>query len=403
MEPIVLVKDAAACSGCGACLGVCPKEAITMEADVYGCLYPKIDLARCVHCGKCVQICPHCHQWAGNKPVEVYAAVGKCRQTVQNSASGGVFAVLAQSCVRKGGLAAGAVMDCHDNYADVYHLLSRKEPDICRMQGSKYVQSEAWRSYSYVVQAIKAGKTVLFSGTPCQVAAVKALTGNPDNLLTVDVICHGVPPRQMLNDYLKVLSRRFCGEVTGFCFRDKSCDKQFTAKILLRKSGRTGQIHLRSNYLSFYKYFLTGGIYRESCYSCPYAGSTRVSDITIGDYWGIEQFHGEEIRSGNMPDRKDWSCILVNTEKGARFLEANGEEIFLYPTRLEWVAEKNQQLRAPAIPDKNRDRILKLYAESGYPALEADFVKQHGGRLRFFWRMLRNLLENNRTVKKHAN
>lgn len=403
MEQIILAQNTADCCGCGACLAVCPVQAITMEEDKYGCMYPKIDASRCVHCGKCTRVCQYTKPLKENLPVAAYAAVGTCEERVKNSASGGIFAALANSCVDKGGFAAGAVMDCSNSQADVYHLLSREETDLCRMQGSKYVHSDAWKCYSEIVQTLKAGKTVLFSGTPCQVAAVKALTGDPENLFTVDVICHGVPPQRMLNDYLKILSRRFHGQITEFRFREKTCGKQFTAGILLQRAEKAKRVYLKSTYLSFYRYFLSGAIYRENCYSCPYAGSSRVSDITIGDYWGVDLFHGEALRSGCMPDRKDWSCVLVNTEKGARLLAEYGEQIDLYPSRWEWAAQKNQQLREPSKPGKDRNGILKLYAEAGYEAVEAAFVKENGGRLRFFRRMIRNIMENNRTVKKHAN
>lgn len=403
MDPIVLVKDAASCCGCGACLTVCPKQAITMEEDAYGCRYPKIDPDKCVHCGKCVKICQYAAPTGGNVPLAVYAAVGKCAQMVRNSASGGIFASLAKSCAQKGGLASGAVLDCENSRADVYHMLSCQESDLRRMQGSKYVQSEAWRSYPDVTEALKAGKTVLFSGTPCQVAAIKALTGDPENLVTVDVVCHGVPPLKMLNDYLGVLSGYLQGEIRDFRFRDKACQKQYAARIDTDNHGKSKRVYLKSSLLSFYAYFLKGTFFRENCYSCPYAGINRVSDITIGDYWGIEQFHGGQFRSGEMPRRNDWSCVLVNTSKGEAFLRDHGEALMLYPSRLEWVVQKNQQLKEPVKRPKNRDFQRKLYKESGYRAVEAAFVQENGGKLRFGLRMIRDILENSRMVKKHEN
>jgi coenzyme F420-reducing hydrogenase beta subunit len=271
------------------------------------------------------------------------------------------------------------------------------------MQGSKYVQSEAWRSYPDVTEALKAGKTVLFSGTPCQVAAIKALTGDPENLVTVDVVCHGVPPLKMLNDYLGVLSGYLQGEIRDFRFRDKACQKQYAARIDTDNHGKSKRVYLKSSLLSFYAYFLKGTFFRENCYSCPYAGINRVSDITIGDYWGIEQFHGGQFRSGEMPRRNDWSCVLVNTSKGEAFLRDHGEALMLYPSRLEWVVQKNQQLKEPVKRPKNRDFQRKLYKESGYRAVEAAFVQENGGKLRFGLRMIRNILENSRMVKKHEN
>ena len=404
MEHRELAKDITKCSGCGACMVVCPKSAIQMKPDARGWLYPGIDETLCVDCGKCVHVCPYCETPSVNVPLDVYAAVGKCPETVARSASGGIFASLADSCMQKEGLVAGAVLDCENSHVEVYHLLSGAGEDLVRMQGSKYVHSEAWRCYSQILQALKAGRTVLFSGTPCQVAAIKNLTGDPENLVAVDLICHGVPSRQMLNDYLKILSKRLHGKIVGLRFRDKSCPKPFTAGIDLRTGQKTKRIYLRSGFLSFYKYFLNGSLYRENCYSCPYACGERVSDITIGDYWGIEECHKEDFESGLMSHRPDWSCILVNTKKGARFLEEHGGKILRYPSRWEWAAQKNAQLKAPSSRGEKRDLLLKAYTEQGYKAVESVFLKENRGKIRYYWRLLRNLRENNRMIgKKYEN
>ena len=400
MEKIELVKDIARCSGCGACLAACPKGAIQMKPDSYGCLYPEINRDLCIGCGKCVGVCAYQIPQPVNTPREVYAAVGNCDETVAQSASGGVFATLAHSCIQKGGVVAGAVLDCEDGQADVYHLLSGQKEDVARMQGSKYVQSQAWRSYSEIMKSLKAGEKVLFSGTPCQVAAVKALTGDPENLVTVDLICHGVPPLQMLNDYLQILSKRLRGPIVGFRFRDKTCAKPFTASIDVRKGQKRKRIFIKASLLSYYRHFLNASIYRENCYSCPYACGKRVSDITIGDYWGIEKCHAEDFQSGQIPRRKDWSCVLVNTEKGADFLKEHGDQLFLHPSRLALVAQENRQLNKPSEKEKKRQQILAVYKDKGYNGVEATFLKASGGKLRFYWRLRRNIRENNRMSDK---
>lgn len=396
MELGALVKNPSSCCGCGACLSACPRQAISMQTDSHGCKYPKIDPVKCIDCGLCVRICQYTAPMDGKIPMKTYAAVGSCEDTVMNSASGGVFASLAESFISKGALVAGVVMDCSNSQADVYHLLSGDKSDLCRMQGSKYVQSDAWRSYYEIREALNSGKKVLFSGTPCQVAAVKKITGNPENLMTVDLICHGVPPLQMLNDYLKILSKWLRGEITAFRFREKFCSKQYTAGIYVRKGRKTERVLIKSSLLSFYKHFLDGVFHRENCFSCPYAENHRVSDITIGDYWGVEEFHAEELHSGKMPRRNDWSCVLVNTEKGERLLQDYGKALMLYPSKLEWVAVNNQQLKRPASKGKKRERLLEMYKKLGYKAVEAEFVRENGGRLRFIWRTTRNIRENKR-------
>ena len=395
MSVIMLASDEAKCAGCGACSAACPVQAISMEMDIYGHAFPKIHEDMCIQCGKCVGVCDFVKPFETNQPLKAYAATGKDDDVVKYSASGGVFATLADAARIDGVNIAGAVMDITGGQADVYHLLSDKKEDLQRMQGSKYVQSEAWRCYQEVIQRVKAGERVLFSGTPCQVAAIKKLTGDPENLITMDLVCHGVPSQKMLNDYLHILAKRFGGNVRQFLFRDKSCEKNYCAKINI--TGKRKSIWLRSHYLSFYTYFLGGEISRESCYACPYATTKRISDITIGDYWGIEQFH-------NVPSDKAWSCVLVNTEKGNAFLDAYGAGLTLVSTQTEWVARNNRQLIGPSLKGEKRKEILKRYTEGGYLSVEADFVRYLGGTIPFYWRMLKNRYANQKMqVKKCKN
>jgi len=267
------------------------------------------------------------------------------------------------------------------------------------MQGSKYVQSDAWRCYGAVLDAVKNGKYVLFTGTPCQVAAVRKLTGNPENLITMDLICHGVPPVQMLNDYLRILSKRFGGTVEELNFRDKSCGKQFCARVGIKRGKNVKDYLVRSRFLSYYKYFLEGTIYRESCYSCPYANMDRISDITIGDFWGIEKYHGKDLEQEGMTSPKDWSCILVNTDKGDHFLKRYGSDLYLYSSRPEWIAENNQQLNAASARPQNRSEVLEAYRSGGFQTVEKEFIRKNGGYLRFSYRMARSIYQNRRYTK----
>lgn len=396
-ERIELVPDASKCSGCGACMVICPRRAITMQEGQYGCKYPVIDEAACVQCGKCLQICP----WESleNKvvPDGAYAAAGKNSDVVKRSASGGVFATLALNWIRSGGVTAGAVMDCTDN-VQVYHALSEREDDVQRMQGSKYAHSDAWRCYAEICTALRAGKRVLFSGTPCQVAAVRRLTGNPTNLTTIDLICHGVPPVRMLNEYVRLLGKRFRGNISGFSFRDKSTGREFCARIdVQRRKKRT--YYLRSSVLSFYRHFLTGVFYRENCYSCPYARLERVSDLTIGDYWGIDSGHADDFAAGRMPVRNDWSCVLVNTDKGRRLLDEHGGELDLYHTEVTWIAQGNHQLCHASARPPERVSMLACYEQGGYTAVEDAFVQSFGGKLRYNVRLVKQVLQNKKACK----
>ena len=396
MKTETLFDNKKDCCGCGACMTVCPQKAISMAPDETGCLYPRIDPALCIHCGACHRVCGY-GRTEPAMPMEAFAAVGRDETLVRTSASGGVFATAAKSCLASGGMVAGAVMDLADGVT-VRHILTDDPAQLTRLQGSKYVQSEAWQCYEDLRAALKQGRTVLFSGTPCQIDAVKQLTGAPENLITMDLICHGVPPKQMLAEFLEILGRRLGGRVRGFSFRDKSCGKAFCARIDTARGGH----YLQSRFLSFYKLFLGGSIYRENCYSCPYARMERVSDLTMGDYWGIEEAHAHQFESGEMERRSDWSCLLVNTEKGRRFLEAHGTGLTLVPSEAQWIARKNRQLNAPMEKPARREKILAAYGRGGYREVEKDYIKANGGAARFHWQMLKNLCRNGKRASERA-
>lgn len=389
MDNNALMQSPMACSGCGACSVVCPVNAITMKEEADGCLYPRIDQASCLHCNKCADVCVFQRHPQGHAPLAAYAALGREEELVRKSASGGVFSALAKAFMQDGGKIAGAVMDLKQNSARVYHLLSDKEADLQRMQGSKYVQSEAWECYKQVQKALKEGSHVLFSGTPCQVAAVKRITGDPSNLVTMDLVCHGVPSLKMLNDFLSIFTNRLKGSLQNFSFRTKTAKRPFSAHIVTDKRDYL----FNASQLSYYKLFLNGIIYRDSCYHCPYACMERVADLTMGDYWGVKEKHGHQMASGEMPERKDYSCLLVNTEKGSNFLGQYGENLQCFPSEAKWIAENNEQLNTPSSPGKGREEMLNLYKEKGYGAVEKAFVRQAGGRLRYEWRLFKKMRE----------
>lgn len=382
------------CSACGACLAVCPVEAIQMKESNEGFLYPAIEKDKCVQCGKCIQVCTLRLTEEKRVPMEAHAAVGRCYSLVKKSASGGVFASLAMQCVDEGWLISGAVMDRDGYTVQVYHTLADCAVEIARMQGSKYVQSDAWKCYKEIILAVRQGKQVLFTGTPCQVSAVKRLTGDPDNLITMDIICHGVPSLRMLNDYVEILSRRFRSKINQVIFRDKSSRKSFCARIDVERSNRLKPLYIRAHYMSYYQYFLEGSIYRDSCYSCPYACLERVSDITIGDYWGIEKHHGEDLAKRNPPEKTDWSCILVNTPKGQAFLSKYGVALEMYTSKALYVAETNQQLNMPSSMPEEREDLLRLYREKGYAGIEREFIRHSGGSVRYLWRLFKDMHRN---------
>lgn len=220
IELFVEKKD---CCGCGACMNICPKTAIHMEKDEYGFLYPRIDVGKCVECGACKKVCAFQNEPARRQPQRVYAIASKNNDLVTNSASGGLFATMAMYVLEHGGCVYGAIMQHEEHELHIRHACCETKEDLYRFQGSKYVQSSLGNIFKDIQMKLKNDILVLFSGTPCQVDALKLfLKKEYSNLLTVDIVCHGVPNEQIFNDYIHYIEKKIGGEIREFKFRDKS-------------------------------------------------------------------------------------------------------------------------------------------------------------------------------------
>lgn len=404
MERFKLFESKIDCCACGACEAICNKKAIHMEEDDIGFLYPAIDFSLCVGCEACKKICSY--QKAEKHPnIETYAAIGTIQSMTEKSSSGGIFATIANALQEKGGYICGAVMSYGENQIHIEHLLSNNYEDIKNMQGSKYVQSSLKNIFSPIKKALKEGNVVLFCGTPCQVAAIKKYTLNPKELITIDLICHGVPSARFFNNFIDILSKRFHGKVTRFTFRSGNKKYRFCSEMDVRRGNKTDTFCLESGYLSYYQYFLQGATYRENCYHCPYACLERTGDITIGDFWGVEKVHAKEVKDGLIDPTDKWSCLMINTEKGKSFIEKNGKNLKLIKSKVEWVALNNNQLRVPSTKNLERDNIFYLYKNSGYHAVEEKYMCDSAGSiLKFKIGLLRRIvsgfIENNRLLNK---
>lgn len=198
---MIHITDKRDCCGCNSCVQRCPKSCIRMREDDEGFLYPEVDESVCIDCGLCEKVCPVIHQARENRPIVVCAAKNKSEEIRYQSSSGGVFTALANEIIREGGVVFGAGFD--ENW-EVKHDCTETVEGLSAFRGSKYVQSRIGDSFKKAEQFLKIGRTVLFSGTPCQIAGLKRfLRKEYDNLLTVDFICHGVPSPGVWREYLK--------------------------------------------------------------------------------------------------------------------------------------------------------------------------------------------------------
>lgn len=373
-----LINNKRECCGCAACYSICPQKAIEMVEDEYGYVYPKIDKNKCIDCGLCKKNCVFQNKEKYlNEPKKTYVASSRNSELLHNSASGGVFATIAIKFLDEHGSVYGAALEEKEEYFKVKHVRVLKKEDLVKLQGSKYVQSDMMNIYSLIKRDLEDGRKVLFSGTPCQVNALKGFLKFKDyeNLYTIDIICHGVPSNKMFNSFIKMLEKKEKGKIIDFKFRDKTKKWGLNASITIKKKDKTIKKITEAFNLSYYQLFLDSQIYRENCYNCPYAGKLRTGDITIGDYWKIEKEHPNYI---NMLDiEKGVSCIIVNNDKGEKMISEFLNNFVLLDSKFEKVQYHNKQLIHPSVMKKERSKILKLYSKRGYECVDEYYFKKN--------------------------
>lgn len=328
---MINIIDKSKCCGCNACAQRCPKQCISLHEDSEGFLYPKVNQSACIDCGLCEKVCPVLHQNEPRKPLHVYAAINKNEKIRRESSSGGIFTALAEKIIKNGGVVFGARFD--ENW-EVKHDYTETIEGLSALRGSKYVQSRMEDNYQKAETFLKEDRKVLFSGTPCQIAALKRfLQKEYDNLLTVDFICHGVPSPKVWRMYLKdtcgkileesgkntVFSAFTSGEVNScieaISFRNKNLGwKKYSFFLKLNPDYIKGEKNtaglfepLNSN--SYLRGFIRNIFLRPSCHQCPAKCFKSQSDITLGDFWGCNIFYPD------LDDDKGVSLVFTHNNK----------------------------------------------------------------------------------------
>lgn len=362
---MIQINDKKDCCGCSACTNICPKKCITMHPDNEGFLYPKICKDICVDCGLCEIVCPVINQNNARKPLYVYAAKNKNDGIRMQSSSGGVFTLLAEEIINAGGVVFGAKYDKNWN---VVHSWTDTIEGIVDFRGSKYVQSIIGNTYSEVKTFLQENRKVLFSGTPCQIAGLKKfLRKEYENLLTVDIICHGVPSPMIWAEYLKFVTpdRRNIIQIT---MREKSCSWRRSKMII--KNGEE-YLYNGDSYENIYmKGFLSGLYLRPSCHSCKFKNGRSNSDITIGDCWGIEQISSE------FDDDKGISLIMLHSSRIINSL--TDLEMLKKEISFEEGIAKNHAYINPTIEKQYRKDFWILYHKRGFIAVSSFINRQQG-------------------------
>ena len=323
------------CNGCGLCSVVCPKQCIEMKEKPDGFLYPHVNKKDCIGCGLCIKKCPEYGFIAREKVKQVYAAKTRDRKLITESTSGGIFGELAKSILDTGGVVYGAA------YVDVdvvRHQRISNISELYKLNGSKYVQSEISSVYPMIKEDLLSSKNVLFSGTGCQIAAIRNyLPKDFNNLICVEVVCHGVPAPGLFKKYIKWLSQKGNAPVLKYQFRSK-CERPTGEHSKYYYETSKGFNSGYSYEDPYYGSFLCGSILRNSCYKCNFKGRLRSGDITIGDFWGIEKTNSKINTDSGI------SLVMINTEKGNRMFELLKNRLDLYKSSFEEAEKFNPSI-----------------------------------------------------------
>lgn len=350
------------CCGCTCCEHVCPTGAINMKTDGEGFLFPIIDKSICIDCGLCRTKCPLASVKENIPhviPPVTYALKNRDINILKDSSSGGAFSVLADYTLDQGGTVIGCAMDDEQNPV---HRIVQSAEALGSLRGSKYVQSDLRDVFPKCKALLLEGKIVLFTGTPCQIAGLNAFLGDEyENLITVDLVCHGVPSSFLFHEYLKYLEKKNGGKIVSYRFRDKSkIGWGGDGSYVINKNGREITKYIMSETDYYISLFETAKTLRECCYECRYASYKRPGDFTIGDYWKIGVAHP------GIYSKDGVSVFIVNSKKANKIFENIGQKVDSVLSSSEKASLGNRHLSRPPIRPVSRDSIYADVLEKGF-------------------------------------
>ena len=382
---MVNITDPFKCSGCGACVAICPTDCISLRADEEGFLYPKVDMNSCLSCSKCESICPFAKETSSKEYQPIVAAAKAKNDALRYvSSSGGIFSLLAENCLHEHGVVCGAAMtkDCRG----VHHVMVEDYQGLSALRGSKYIPSDMGDIFIKVRSLLDEGRRVLFSGVSCQVAGLKSFLGKEyDNLFTVEIICHGVPSPVLWEKYIKHWELANRKKVKEVYFRSKKISWQdFGEKYVTNEGEEFFQL---ANYNPYFLMFNSGMALRKSCYKCKVKQGNSKSDISIGDFWHIEDYAPE------FADNKGVSLVLINSDQGKQWfnLIKNQIDYIIEPNRFTFddVAKYNPGVKRSLGIDEKREmfysdlnrlsmrRFIKKYTPLTYKQKIKEFLIQN--------------------------
>lgn len=357
---MIEIKKKSQCCGCYGCTNICPKKCIDMKIDKEGFWYPSVDKNNCIDCNLCEKVCPVIFTPQKDKfSTNAYACKNKNELIRLNSSSGGVFWSLCEYVIKHNGIVFGAAFN---ERFEVEHMYATTMYECDKFRGSKYVQSKIGQTYVKAKEFLDDGKLVLFSGTQCQIKGLNLfLRKKYDNLISVDVICHGVPSPKVFEIYKKNLSKYYDGQIEDIIFRDKSYGwKNYRYKINFN-NGKVESEIFSSNIYSIG--FLNDLYLRPSCYKCNSKNFINGSDISLADYWGVQNKHSE------YDDDKGVSLILINSIKGQVLLDKISDNIERIKTDLDYAISNNPCIVRPSKYNPNRTKFFNKLTDDNLELL----------------------------------
>ncbi len=344
------IKNKSDCTGCRACEKLCSVNCIKMVEDKEGFIFPEIDEEKCIHCGICRDRCPERKERKANQEFTIYGMKSKEISVSQKSTSAGIAYLLSRQVIKNKGVVVGCA------YLEKLipgQIRVDSIEEIEKLRGSKYVFSDTKDTYQEVKQDLAENREVLYLGTPCQIGGLYAFLGKPSPLLyTVDIVCHGVPSSKLFLNYIDDLENKYKEKIIDYQFRNKDKAEwgEFCAKIVLAN----GKVNYRkADNDPYYSHFLTGTTYRDCCYECQYASMNRVGDITLGDFWGIEQYDSHFYSPQGV------SLVICNSEKGKKMIQELEEDTLVKVFEEAQAVRKNANLVRPTKREKIRDTIYE--------------------------------------------
>lgn len=364
------VCDRLTCTGCGACTAVCPVNCIEMATDAEGFYYPEIDASKCIGCKKCQKTCPSIEKQtnAEGYATEAFAFKNHNTAALSKSTSGGFVSAVAEWAFAKGGVVYSCKYD--EKFRAVFDK-AESAAELEAMRGSKYVESIAWTVYPEIKQSLNQGRLVVFIALPCQIAGLLACLSEKEsqNLVTVDILCHGVPAHKLFESYLAFIAEEK-GPVVEYHFRNKKYWGWGSWGTYLYRSGeKTKEQKLLSENDYYYGLYFKENNYRESCYRCQYASLPRIADITVGDCWKIEEI------DASVKSRDGVSLLLINTKKGGEIFSEIKSAHFSEPIQMEDAKKYNKTIIMPAKRPESRNRFYLEFNQSGFQKAAAKYCK----------------------------